>query len=58
MQQLGTIILLARCGYYASSDMWTAAADMWELSGAVAIPAAEPAEEQNLFDALIANATR
>jgi hypothetical protein len=47
--------------YDAGTDTWTTAADMLEgrmLSGAVTIPAAGPAEEQNLFDALIAKATR
>jgi hypothetical protein len=47
--------------YDAGTDTWTAAADMLEvrmLSVTVTIPAAGPAEEQNLFDALIANATR
>jgi N-acetylneuraminic acid mutarotase len=47
--------------YDVATDAWTAAADMLEgrrLFGAVTIPAAGPAEEQNLFDALIAKATR
>jgi hypothetical protein len=47
--------------YDAGTDTWTAVADMLEgrkLFGAVTIPAAGPAEEQNLFDALIAKATR
>jgi hypothetical protein len=47
--------------YDAGTDAWTAAADMLEgrmLSGAVTIPAAGPAEELNLFDALLAKATR
>jgi hypothetical protein len=47
--------------YDASTDTWTAVADMLEgrkLFAAVTIPAAGPAEEQNLFDALIAKATR
>jgi hypothetical protein len=42
--------------YDAATDTWTAVADMLEgraLSCAVTIPAARPAEEQNLFDALI-----
>jgi hypothetical protein len=47
--------------YDAGTDAWTAVADMLEgrkLFSAVMIPAAGPAEEQNLFDALIAKATR
>jgi hypothetical protein len=47
--------------YDAGTDTWTAVADMLEgrkLFAAVTIPAAGPAEEQNLFDALIAKATR
>jgi N-acetylneuraminic acid mutarotase len=47
--------------YDAGTDTWTAAANMLEgrmLSGAVTIPAAGSAEEQNLFDTLIAKATR
>jgi hypothetical protein len=47
--------------YDAGTDTWTAVTDMLEgrkLSAAVTIPAAGPAEEQNLFDALIAKATR
>jgi hypothetical protein len=47
--------------YDAGTDTWTAVADMLEgrrHCGAVTIPAARHAEEQNLFDALIAKATR
>jgi hypothetical protein len=47
--------------YDAATDTWTALANMLEgrrLPGAITIPAAGPAEEQNLFDALIAKATR
>jgi N-acetylneuraminic acid mutarotase len=47
--------------YDAATDTWTAVADMLEgrrLCGAVTIPAAGPAEEENLFDALIAKTTR
>jgi hypothetical protein len=47
--------------YDAGTDTWTPAVDMLEarrLSRAVTIPAAGPAEEQNLFDVLIAKATR
>jgi N-acetylneuraminic acid mutarotase len=47
--------------YDASTDTWTAVANMLKgrrLFGAVTISAAEPAEDQNLFDALIAKATQ
>jgi hypothetical protein len=45
--------------YDAGTDTWTAVADMLEgrrLHAAVTIPGAGPAEEQNLFDVLIAKA--
>jgi hypothetical protein len=47
--------------YDAGTDTWTAVADMLiarKLFAAVTIPAAGPAKEQNLFDALIAKATQ
>jgi hypothetical protein len=47
--------------YDAGTDTWTTVADMLEgrsLFRAVTIPSAGLAEEQNLFDALIAKATR
>jgi hypothetical protein len=47
--------------YDAGTNAWTAVADLLEgrkLFGAVTIPAIGRAEEQNLFDALIAKGTR
>jgi hypothetical protein len=47
--------------YDVATDTWTAVADMLEgrySIGAVTIGSADPAEEQDLFDSLIANADR